>query len=482
VKRSTRVLSAVVAATLLGGCAIGPDYKRPAVADPELFRGQATAEATSFADAPWWEAFQDPILKALIQDALRNNYDVGIAAARVQEARASLMQARADFFPSVDYSASAGRARIPLTALGVGGGPEATTEDFFTGFLTMSWELDIWGRVRRSNEAARATLLASEDARRGVWLTLVSDLAQAYFQLLALDVQLQVARDSVQAYQGTYNIFLDRFNLGVASKLETSRALGALGDAQATVPQLESQIVAKENQISILLGKPPEPIARGQPMYEQPVVPAVPAGLSSALLERRPDLRQAEQQLVAANARIGVAKAEFFPQLSLTSLFGSASPELSDFTAGASKVWQVGGMLAGPLFDGGRRLGNYRVSIAQSEQIRLEYLQAVLTAFREVSDTLTALQKLAEAESGQDLAVRSLGEAVEHSMNRYRQGLAGYYEVLEAQQQLYPAQSTLAQIRGNRLLAYAQLYKALGGGWNLRDAEWTSEGAPTKTP
>jgi multidrug efflux system outer membrane protein len=467
---------------LFGGCAIGPDYKRPAVHTSEMFRGQAMVEATSLADAPWWQVFQDPILKALIQEALRNNYDVGIAAARVQEARASLMQARSDYFPSLDYNAAAGRARLPLGGLNLPDGTDHRTDDFFAGYMTMSWELDIWGRVRRSNEAARATLLATEDARRGVWLTLVSDLAQAYFQLLALDVQLHVARNSVQAYQGTYEIFQDRFDFGVASKLETSRALGALGNAQATVPQLESQIVAKENQISILLGKPPGPIARGLPMYEQPAVPVVPAGLPSALLERRPDLRQAEQQLVAANARIGAAKAEFFPKLSLTSLLGTASPELSALTGGSATIWAVSGMISGPLFNAGRTLGNYRASIAQWEQTRLQYERAALTALREVSDSLTALQKLAEAETGQDLAVRSLGEAVEHSMNRYRQGLAGYYEVLEAQQQLYPAQSTLAQIRGNRLLAYAQLYKALGGGWKVRDAEWTGEGAPTTTP
>jgi multidrug efflux system outer membrane protein len=447
-----------------------------------MFRGQAVAQATSFADAPWWEVFQDPILKALIQEALRNNYDVGIAAARVQEARADLRVARSDLFPSLDYNATAGRARFPLGGLNLPDGTDHRTDNFFAGYMTMSWELDIWGRVRRSNEAARATLLATEEARRAVWLTLVSDLAQAYFQLLALDVQLHVARNSVQAYQGTYEIFQDRFDFGVASRLETSRALGALGDAQATVPQLEGQIVAKENQISILLGKPPGPIARGLPMYEQPAVPVVPAGLPSALLERRPDLRQAEQQLVAANARIGVAKAEFFPKLSLTSLLGTASSELSALTGGGATVWAVSGMLTGPLFNVGRTTGQYRASIAQWEQTRLQYERAVLTALREVSDTLTALQKLAEAETGQDLAVRSLGEAVEHSMDRYRQGLAGYYEVLESQQQLYPAQSTLAQIRGNRLLAYAQLYKALGGGWNVIDAEWTGEGAPTKTP
>lgn len=465
----------IIAAVLLAGCAIGPDYKRPAVAKPETFRGQATVEAGSFADAPWWEVFQDPVLKGLIQEALRNNYDAAIAAARVQEARANAGVARSDLFPAVDYGAAVGRARIPLGGLNLPDGTDHRTDDFFAGTMTMSWELDIWGRVRRSNEAARATLFGTEDARRGVWLTLVSDLAQAYFQLLALDVQLQIAQNSTQAYQRTYDLFLDRFNLGVASKLETSRALGALGNAQATIPQLQSNIVARENQISTLLGKAPGPIPRGQPMYAQPVAPVVPAGLPSALLERRPDLRQAEQQLVAANARIGVAKAEFFPKLSLTALFGAVSPELSTFTGGGATLWAVAGMLSGPLFNAGRTTGHYRASIAQWEQARLQYEQAVLGALREISNALTALGRLSEAETGQTTAVRGLEDAVVHATDRYRQGLASYYEVLEAQQQLYPAQTTLAQIRANRLVSYVQLYRALGGGWNLSDAQWTGE-------
>jgi multidrug efflux system outer membrane protein len=469
----TRIIVAVVAAALVGGCAIGPNYHRPAVAEPPTFRGQATAEAASLGDAPWWEAFQDPTLKALIHEALTNNYDAAIAAARVQEARANVRVARSDLFPSLDYGAQVGRARIPLGGLNLPDGTDHRTDDFFIGTMAMSWELDIWGRVRRLNEAARATLLATEDARRGVWLTLVSDLAQAYFELLALDVQLQIAQNSTQAYQGTYDLFQDRFNLGVASRLETSRALGALGNAQATIPQLQSSIAARENQISILLGKSPGPIPRGQPMYAQPVAPTVPAGLPSALLERRPDLRQAEQELVAANARIGVAKAEFFPKLSLTALFGAASPELSAFTGGGATVWAVAGMLSGPLFNAGRTTGQYRASIAQWEQARLHYEQAVLGALREVADALTALGKLSEAETGQSRAVQGLEDAVVHATDRYRQGLASYYEVLEAQQQLYPAQTTLAQIRRNRLTTYVQLYKALGGGWNLTDVQWT---------
>ena len=472
---SRSIVSGIVVAALLGGCAIGPDYKRPSVAEPPTFRGQATGEAASFADAPWWEVFQDPSLKALIQEALRRNYDVQIAAARVQEARAILSIARSDLYPSLDYGGGVARGNVTPGILGGPGAQAPETSNFYDGTLTASWELDIWGRIRRSNEAARATLLASEDARRGVWLTLVSDLAQAYFELLALDVRLQIARNSTDAYQRTYDLFLDRFNLGVASKLETSRAQGALGDAQATIPQLESDIVAKENQISILLGRIPAPILRGKPMYEQPVAPSVPAGLPSTLLERRPDLRQAEQQLVSANARIGIAKAEFFPKLSLTALLGTASPEVSALTGGTATIWAVAGMFSGPIFNAGRTLGNYRASIAQWEQVRLQYEQAVLTALREVSDALTALGKLNQAETGQDMAVKALAEAVEHATNRYRQGLANYFEVLEAQQQLYPAQNTLAQIRRNRLLAYVQLYKALGGGWSLTDAEWKGQ-------
>jgi len=474
---SQQIVSGVVAAALLGGCAIGPDYKRPSVAQPPTFRGQATAEAVSFADAPWWEVFQDPSLKALIQEALRSNYDVNIAVARVQEARANLSIARSDLYPSLDYSGGASRSKIGPGVSGQTGGPVRNATSSYFAAMSASWEVDIWGRIRRLTEAARATLLATEEARRGVWLTLVSDLGQAYFELLELDVRLQIARNSTNAYQRTYDLFLDRFNLGVASKLETSRALGALGDAQATIPQLESDIVAKENQISILLGKAPTPIPRGKPMYEQPVVPTVPTGLPSTLLERRPDLRQAEQQLVSANAQIGVAKAEFFPKVSLTALLGTASSDLSTVT-GASMIWTGSGIFSGPLFNMGRTLGFYRASIAQWEQARLQYQQAVLTALREVSDALTALGKLNEAEMGQDTAVRALEEAVEHATARYRQGLANYFEVLEAQQQLYPAQNTLAQIRRDRLLSHVRLYKALGGGWSLTDAQWTDGMVP----
>ena len=464
----------VVATVLLAGCAIGPDYKRPPVAEPPTFRGQVTTEAESLADAPWWDVFRDPILKDLIREALQNNYDVAIAAARVSEACAAFVSTRSDLYPSLDYGISAGRGKITPGVAGSPGGPALNTANFYSASMTMSWELDIWGRIRRATEASRANLFATEDARRGVWLTLVSDLAQAYFELLALDVQLQIARNSRDAYQYTFDLFQDRYKAGVASKLETARAEGALGGAEATIPQFESDIVAKENQISILLGRQPGPIVRGAPMYEQPVVPTVPAGLPSALLERRPDLRQVEQQLAAANARIGVAKAEFFPKLSLTSIFGTASPEISALTGGAATIWAVAGIFSGPLFNAGRTLGFYRASIAQWEQAKLQYEQAVLTALREVSDSLTALGKLSDAETGQDRSVKALADAVEYATDRYRFGLASYFEVLEAQQQLYPAQNTLAQIRLNRLISHVRLYRALGGGWTLTDQQWMS--------
>jgi len=466
---------AIVTIALLGGCAMGPDYKRPPVPAPATFRGQATAEAASLADAPWWDLFRDPILRNLIQEALDNNYDVRLAAARVQEARANFVVSRSDLLPSIDYGVGTSRGKIEPGTLGGVGGPSPQAGNFYSGTVVMSWELDIWGRIRRSNEAARATLLATEDARRGVWLTLVSDVAQAYFEILALDVQLAIARSSTDAYQNTYNLFQDRLRVGVASKLETARAEGALGIAQASIPQLESAIVARENQISVLLGSVPRPIARGTPLYDQPVAPAVPAGLPSTLLERRPDLRQAEHQLVSANARIGVAKAEFFPKLSMTALLGRASPELSALTGGSATIWAVAGMLSGPLLNAGRTLGNYRASVAQWEERTAQYEKAVITALQEVSDALTQIDKLAAAETAQEKAVKALAQAVEHATDRYRTGFASYFEVLEAQQQLYPAQNALAQLRRDRLVAYVQLYKALGGGWSLTDQDWTHE-------
>ncbi len=477
---SGRIVLGLVTAGLVTGCALGPDYKRPPVTPPDAFRSQATpGQTASLADAPWWEVFGDPVLKQLIQEALAGNYNVRIAAARVQQARAGVTVAQSGFFPHLGYSANATQSKGLSNLLGLGGGSGTDSRGretnpvstLYLGGAALNWEIDLWGKIRRSSEAANAQLLASEEGRRAVLLSLVGDVAQAYFELIELDARLSIARETTRAYEGTYKLFQDRLEFGVVSQLQTSRAEGNLAQASASIPEIESQISAKENQISILLGKNPGPVPRGTPLFGQAVVLTVPAGLPSALLERRPDLRQVEQELVAANAQIGVAKAQFFPQLSLTGFLGKASPELSALTAGASTVWQAGGSLAGPLFDGGRILGNYRASVAAAEEAKWKYERAVIQAFQEVSTSLAALDKLAGAEVEQVRSVKALQKAVQISTDRYLYGLSSYFEVLEAQQRLYPAQFTQAQIRLGRLLAYVQLYKALGGGWNLEDPQ-----------
>ena len=464
-----------LAAGLLTGCAVGPDYKRPPVTPPDTFRFQTTpGETASLADTPWWEAFGDPALKSLIEQALAGNYNVRIAAARVQQARAQAAVAKSPFFPQLGYNAAAAQSKGLNQFLGVGSGSGSGSDNestLYVGVASMSWEIDLWGKIRRSSEAAGAQLLASEEGRRAILLSLVSDVAQTYFELLELDARLTIARQSAEAFQGTLKLFQDRLEFGVASQLQTARAEGNLAQATASIPEIESQIAAKENQISTLLGRNPGPIARGRPLFDQSVVPSVPAGLPSALLERRPDLRRAEQELVAANAQIGVAKSLFFPQLSLTGFLGKASPELAALTAGTSTVWQAGGALVGPLFQGGKIYQNYKATVATAEETRLRYEQSVIQAFQEVSSSLAALEKLAGSESEQARSVKALEKSVQISNDRYLYGLSSYLEILDAQQRLYPAQYAQAQIRLGRLVAYVQLYKALGGGWNLESPQ-----------
>ena len=474
------LLTIVASAGLLAGCAVGPDYKRPTTTPPEMFRGQTDpAEAASLADLPWWEAFRDPTLQDLLQTALANNYDLRVAVARVEQARALAAQARGAFFPSIGYEGNIQRARGgAFGSVFVIPGQPTPTLSTFVGLFTASWELDIWGSIRRQYEAARAQFLGTEEARRGVLLSLVSNVAQAYFELLELDAQLDIAKRTTASYQGTFNLFRRRLEFGVASTLETSRAEGALGSTAATIPDLESQIASQENQISILLGRNPGPIPRGTPLFEQAVVPAIPAGLPSALLERRPDLRQAEQQLVQANAQVGVATANFFPQITLSGFGGGVSPQLW----AVSHVWSLAAGLSGPIFQGGQILENYRANVAAWEQAKLQYEQAVITAFQEVSSALTALEKLVQVEAEQARAVKAYEDSVRIANKRYVGGLASYYEVLEAQQLLFPAENQLAQVRANRLFTYVQLYKVLGGGWNLTDAQWSGPQVKSQEP
>jgi multidrug efflux system outer membrane protein len=452
---------ALFAAVGFSGCAVGPNYKRPPVVVPPQFYGQeaATEEARSLADLPWWEVFQDPVLKGLVDEALRNGYDARLAAARVEEVRALYRVARGDLYPSVGYQAELERARLDQFV-----NKDGHVDTKWTAKVGFSWELDIFGRIRRQTEAAKAQYLATEEARRGVLLSLVSDVATAYFELRELDTELEIAKRTTEAFQGTSQLFERRLEGGAASALETARAEASLGLVAAQIPEIERAIVAKENQLNYLLGRPPQPIARDGP--DVPIPPDIPAGLPSALLERRPDVREAEEQLVSANALVGAAKARFFPTLSLTGFFGNVSPELGDIFA-QGKTYSLAASLVGPLFQAGQIKGNYNAAQARFEQGKILYEAAITNSLREVSGALVDRTKLVDTERERARTVRAYTEAVRLANLRYRSGLSAYFEVLDAQQQLFPAEINLAQTHLDQLLAVVALYKALGGGWPI---------------
>ena len=465
-------LSFVVVVPLLAACALGPRYRRPAVPTPETTRGQsAPADATSLADAPWWAIFRDPALQGLVEEAIRGSHDLGAAAARVEQARNQIAIARADMFPQVGYQGQAVRERTFVS--GVPGSPGNVTFNSFLGTFNLAWEIDVWGRIRRATEAARADYLAAEAARRGVLLTLVSDVAQAYFELLELDRELEITQGTTITFQDTLDLFRRRYAGGIGTLLEVSRASAALTQARAGIPELERQIVVKENQLSTLLGRPPSDIAHGAlPEGESPA-PETPVGLPSQLLERRPDIQQAEQALVAANADVGVAVANFFPRLGLTSLYGGQSSELENVVKSAGNVWAVAGSLAGPIFQGGRLLASYRATSAAWDEAVERYQQATLRAFAEVSSALVAQEKLKGVQADRDETVKALQTSVALSLQRYNDGIANYFEVLEAEQQLFPAELDLARTQRDELVAVVSLYRTLGGGWRLDVPGWS---------
>jgi multidrug efflux system outer membrane protein len=444
---------------------VGPNYQRPAVHSPEAFRGETQAASNSFANLPWWRVFHDDTLQNLIRLALTNNYDLRVAVTRVEQARALAAQARSQFFPQLDYALFAGSGK---NVANNAPSPTGTEGSLFGGDGNASWEIDLWGRIRRLNESARAQFLATQEARRDVTISLISQVAQDYFQLLALDQQLAIAQRSTNSFGASLKIFNERLQGGVASKLETSSAEALMDAAAATIPELEQQIALQENQLSVLLGQNPGAIRRENASLEQQVPPTIPAGLPSALLERRPDIREAEQQLRSANAQVGVAKANFFPQLNLTGLLGGSSTELSAFTSGgADAAWEVAAGLTGPLFHGGQLRAQYAQARAAREQAALQYQAAVLNAFQEISSALISREKLTAAYTQQSRAVEAYKIAVKVSLERYQMGNADYYEVLQEQQLLFPAEDSQVQIQLNQLLATVQLYRALGGGWEL---------------
>jgi len=447
----------------LVGCAVGPNYKRPDVESPAVFRGDSTPTNGSFADLDWWQVYQDPVLQALVQEAFTNNFDLRIAVTRVEQARALAMQARSQFVPSLNYNGSVSRGRneafaSPLPNNGVTLSSASATVNAF-------WEVDLWGRVRRLNEAARARFFASNEARRGVRLILLSEVATDYFRLLELDSELEIAGRTTNSFTESLKIFSQRVAGGTASALEASRAEAALADAAAAIPAILDQISSTENELCLLLGRGPGPIARNGQSLEVMMPPIVPAGLPSSLLERRPDVREAEQLLRSANAQIGESVAEFFPRIGLTALLGKVSPELSAFTLGSANAWGIAATATGPLFEGGRLIGQYRQAKATRDEALLRYQQTALTALRDVSDALVSRERLAETREQRRRQVAALETAVKLSTERYSAGKASYYEVLEAQQQLFPAELNLARTQRDQLLAVVALYKGLGGGW-----------------
>lgn len=464
-KLIARVVVPVAAALLLAGCAVGPDYKKPVVNAPAGFRFDAVAATNSFASLPWWEVFNDPVLQDLIRTALTNNYDLQQAAARVEQARYQAVAAKSAFYPQVNASGDIGRGKNALynSPANLNGNKESSA---WLG-LGAFWEIDFWGRVRRLSESARAQYLATEEARRSLTISLEGEVAIIYLQLLQLDQELAIQRAATNAYAGSYRIFSERLDRGVASKLETDRAAAALANAAASIPGIELQIAQLENQMNVLLGRGPGPVARQKLAPQAFLPPEVPAGLPSDLIRRRPDVLAAEQSLVAANANIGVNLANFFPQIGLTTLLGRASPELSDFAAGSHNVLNIGGTFTGPIFQGGQLRAQYKAAKARFVEAAAAYQQSVLTAMREVSDALVARQKLAEQYVFYSDAATALASSVGLATDRYLNGKSSYFEVLQAQQELYPAQRAQVQARVGEMISVVQLYRALGGGWTV---------------
>jgi multidrug efflux system outer membrane protein len=451
----------------LSGCLLGPNYERPAVDAPPAFRF-AESDAKDLVNTAWWEQFQDPALNALIATALADNKDVKIAAARVEQFLGQFVTTRSQLFPQVAAGFDAQRQRVPLgsTQLPSGVGPVFNQ---FQATLSASWEIDFFGKLRRQTEAARASLLASEEGRRATILTLVASVASSYVNLLSLDRQLDIAKSTAASRAASVHVFQLRFSGGEVSQMELAQSQSEYEASLATIPQIELQIAQQEDALSILLGHNPGDIARDRELDDL-ALPAVPAGLPSELLERRPDLRQAEQDLIAANALIGAARALYFPSISLTGLFGSASTRFSSLFTGPARVWSYAGAVTLPIFTAGSISGQVTQAEAQQQQALFQYQKSIQVAFQEVADALVSLQKTREQLVVQGSQVDALRTYARLARLRYEGGYTSYIEVLDAERSLFNAQLSYAQTQGVVFTSAVSLYKAMGGGW-VTDAE-----------
>ena len=459
----SRHLLPCIALIVLSGCAVGPNYKRPATTIPDVYRGGSLDQAAagpSLGDEKWWTVFDDPQLQALIREALAHNYDLRIAAERILEAQAALGITRADQYPTVAAGFSGFNERFPRTKVT----PEFETSPLQAN-LSLAWELDFWGKFRRSTEAARANLLATEWAHRAVISSLISNVAGAYFQLLELDAEMEISTRSLASRKESLRLVEIREKGGNTSLMDVRQSEQLVYAAAAAIPDIERRSEQQENFISILLGRNPGPITRGKPLLEQVISPEVPAGLPSTLLARRPDIQSAEQQLIAANARIGVARAAYFPQITLTAMGGYQSPALTNLFTGPAGIWSFGGQLLQPIFTAGKIRSTVRLTEAQQRETVLFYQQSIQQAFREVADSLVAYRKQQEFTRQQEFLTTSAQDATRLADSRYRGGVSSYLEVLDSDTRYFDAQLVLAQARLNERLALVQVYNALGGGW-----------------
>lgn len=472
-----RLAIAGLAGGLLAGCMMGPDYTKPQVETPKayIYEPKQTAET---ANTQWWKQFGDPVLDQLIADALANNKNVKIAAANVEQAAGVLTQTRAPLFPQVNYQGDASRQGLSKNATtSIPGGPTAFNS--YQLFAGASWEIDLWGRVRRLSEAAQANLLATEEARRGVILSLVGSVGAGYLQLRGLDEQLAIAKRTLEAYGESVRLFELKFQHGQISQMNVEQGRVQYETAAAQIPLIELQIAQIGNALSVLLGRNPGPIPRGKTVLTLSL-PEVPAGLPSQLLERRPDLLQAEQQLIAANAQIGAAKALYFPTISLTGAFGFSSAQLNQLFSGPSQAWSYGGSLIGPIFTAGAISGQVAQATAGQKASLIAYELAIQSAFADVENSLVSRQKVGEQISAQERLVQALKEYSRLAYLQYDGGYAPYTDVLQAEQQLFPAELNLAATRAQLFASVVRIYQATGGGW-VDIAQQTAD-APMKAP
>ena len=472
-------IAALSAAALMPACTLGPDYKRPEINSPAAFQYEPK-DAAATADTLWWQQFQDPVLDQLIAEALQHNTNIQIAAANVEQAAALLTQTRSQLFPQIGYGVGAQRERTrePAFAALIPNYPNPASA--YQAALQASWEIDLWGRIRRQSEAAYANVLATDEARRGVILTLVANVANGYLQLRGLDAQLAVATKTLGTYKESVDLFTLQFQYGQVSQMNVAQAQSQYESAAAQIPLLESQIAQTQSSLAVLIGRDPGPITRGKSVYELQL-PLVPAGVPSQLLERRPDLAQAEQQLIAANAQIGAAKALYFPTISLTGAFGNASADLSKLFSGPAKVWSYAGTLAGPIFTFGAVSGQVAQAEGQAQAALLNYQLSIRNAFADVDNALIANQKLQQQLDAQIKLVAALQQYSDLARLQFDGGYTSYSTVLQAEQALFPAQLNLASVRAQVFASAVNIYKAMGGGWVARADQLTGS-TPAAAP